>query len=96
MEYNEINILSEYQVYNLIFAKQELLLDDRLCAYFLEVMWRLLEINNDGSPSDSRVPAAEDFKHALDHKFALLRNLLLNTFSPAGPGKAKEAVFAKD
>ena len=94
MEYNEINILSEYQAFNLIFAKQQLLLDDRLCAHFLEVMWRLLEINDDGTPDERRISAAEDFPRALEHKFALMKSLLLNVSS--ADAKANEAVFSKE
>ncbi len=48
MEYNEINIFSEYQLYNLTFAKNELNLDDYRSAILLNLCWKLLEFNPDG------------------------------------------------
>lgn len=47
VEYNEINIFSEYQLHNLIFAKNELLLTSPKCALLLHQFWRLLEFNPD-------------------------------------------------
>lgn len=47
VEYNEINIFSEYQLYNLTFAKNELSLDDHRTSVVLNLCWRLLEFNVD-------------------------------------------------
>eukprot|EP00347_Sterkiella_histriomuscorum_P011400 403372601 len=49
VEYNEINIFSEYQLYNLIYAKNELLLSNYKCAVLLDKFWQLLEFNPDGN-----------------------------------------------
>ena len=35
VEYNEINIFSEYQLYNLVFAKNQLIFDDHKAAMLL-------------------------------------------------------------
>lgn len=48
VEYNEINIFSEYQLYNLIYAKNELLLSNYKCGVLLDKFWQLLEFNTDG------------------------------------------------
>ena len=47
VEYNKINILSEYQLYNLTFCKNELMLDDFKTAAVLDIMWKLLEFDPD-------------------------------------------------
>lgn len=49
VEYNEINIFAEFQLYNLIYAKNELLLDDYKSAVLLDKFWRLLEFNPDAN-----------------------------------------------
>lgn len=43
VEYNQINILADYQMYNMIFAKNELMYDDIQAAVLLDILWRLLE-----------------------------------------------------
>ena len=48
VEYNEINIFAEFQLFNLIFAKNELLFDDIKAAVLLNIFWTLLEFNPDG------------------------------------------------
>ena len=48
VEYNEINIFAEFQLYNLIFAKNELLFDNTKAAVFLNLFWTLLEFSTDG------------------------------------------------
>ena len=47
VEYNEINIFSEYQLYNLVFAKNELMFSFHKAALLLNLCWRLLEFNPD-------------------------------------------------
>jgi len=48
LDYNELKIISEYQVYNLIFCKKELLIDDEKTAYLLEIFYKLLGITSKG------------------------------------------------
>lgn len=45
VEYNQINILAEYQTYNLFFCKTKLLLDNHKTAVVLDIFWKLLEFN---------------------------------------------------
>lgn len=47
VEYNEINIFSEFQLYNLVFVKNELIFDDHRASLFLHLCWKLLEFNPD-------------------------------------------------
>jgi hypothetical protein len=49
VEYNEINIFAEFQLHNMIFAKNELLFDNNKTAVLLNLFWRLLEFDPDGS-----------------------------------------------
>lgn len=51
VEYNALNILTEYQVYNLEFAKNELHLTDFQSALVLDLFWRLLEFDPDADSS---------------------------------------------
>ena len=53
MEYNKINILAEFQLYNIVFCKNELMLDDYKVAVVLNIMWKLLEFDPDskGTPA---------------------------------------------
>ena len=47
VEYNELNIFSEFQLYNLAFAKSELMMDDHKASIVINLFWRLLEFNAD-------------------------------------------------
>jgi len=47
VHYNALNILAEYQTYNLEFIKNELDLSDDQCANILENLWSLLEFDPD-------------------------------------------------
>lgn len=58
VEYNEMNIFSEYQLYNLVFAKNELIYDDYKASLLLHLCWQLLEFNPD-SPSNDSAAAGE-------------------------------------
>ena len=42
----EINIIAEFHLFNLIFAKEELALDDYRTTVLLNLFWRLLIVNN--------------------------------------------------
>ena len=46
-----MNILAEYQSYNLIFLKNELALTDIQCAACLDMFWNLLEFDPDEQKS---------------------------------------------
>jgi hypothetical protein len=52
VEYNEINIFAEFQLYNLIFAKNELLFDNIKTSVLLNLFWKLLEFNPDGPQTE--------------------------------------------
>lgn len=45
VEYNQINILAEYVLYNIIFAKNELMYDELKVAVIVDMFWRLLEFD---------------------------------------------------
>lgn len=47
VEHNEINIFAEYQLHNLIFGKNELMMDHNKCAVLLNIFWNLLEFDPD-------------------------------------------------
>jgi hypothetical protein len=56
VEYNQINILAEYVLYNIIFAKNELMYDDIKVAMFCDIFWRLLEFDPDQEVKDIPAP----------------------------------------
>ena len=47
VDYNALNILAEYQTYNLEFLRNELALSDEQAANVLEALWSLLEFDPD-------------------------------------------------
>ena len=47
VEYNHINILAEYFLYNIIFAKNEMIFDDFKVAMFCDIFFKLLEFDPD-------------------------------------------------
>lgn len=47
VDYNALNILADYQLYNLEFAKNELTLNDKQSACVLNLFWKLLEFDPD-------------------------------------------------
>ncbi len=47
VDYNALNILAEYQTYNLEFLRNELALTDLQAANVLEALWSLLEFDPD-------------------------------------------------
>ena len=47
VDYNALNILAEYQTYNLEFVKNELDLNDEQTANVLQALWSLLEFDPD-------------------------------------------------
>jgi hypothetical protein len=72
-DYNE-HIIAEFQVYNLMFAKQ-ILLDDTQSSYLLHVFYQLLGIDDRGDKVDC--PQAQaDLNAALEHKFSVFKDHL--------------------
>ena len=49
VEYNALNILADYQCYNLEFTKNELNLSDSQSAVVLHLFWTMLEFDPDSS-----------------------------------------------
>ena len=47
VDYNALNILAEYQTFNLEFVKNELDLSDEQTANVLDALWQLLEFDPD-------------------------------------------------
>ena len=47
VDYNALNIIAEYQTYNLEFLRNEMDLSDDQCANVLHGLWTLLEFNPD-------------------------------------------------
>lgn len=47
VDYNALNILADYQLYNIEFAKNELTLNDKQSACVLDLFWKLLEFDPD-------------------------------------------------
>ena len=45
VEYNHINILAEFILFNLIFAKNELMFDEFKAAMLVDMFWKLLEFD---------------------------------------------------
>ena len=56
VDYNALNILADYQLYNLEFAKNELCLNDQQSAAVLDLFWRLLQFDPDATDA---IPTAQ-------------------------------------
>ena len=59
VDYNALNILAEYQTYNLEFLKNELDLDNEQIANVLEHLWQLLEFDPDEKSVEQEHGAAD-------------------------------------
>ena len=55
MEYNQINILAEYILYNIIFAKNELMFDEYKVAMVCDLFWKLLEFDPEDDAKEINV-----------------------------------------
>ena len=62
VDYNALNILAEYQTYNLEFVKNELDLSDEQSANVLESLWSLLEFDPDEKSIEKEHGADENGK----------------------------------
>ena len=67
IEYNALNILAEYQVYNLEWCKNELNLNDFQAAFVLHMFWQLLEFD----PDEQDANVLESAMNINDHKDSL-------------------------
>lgn len=85
---NKIRVFAEFQIYNMIFAKNDLKLDDEQTANLLDILWTLLAINQDGTMFDGSVAAQEGFQNAINAKFGELKGELID--------QAKQGVYTKD
>ena len=85
---NKIKIIAEFQIYNLIFCKNDLKLNDAQIAVVLDLMWTLLAINQDGTMYDGSMPSEGNFQAALSNKFEELKFELIE--------RAKQGVLSKD
>ena len=65
---DKINFLAEFQIYNLIFLKNDLKLEDYQIAHILDILWNLLAVNQDGSISDESIWAQGNYDQALNSK----------------------------
>lgn len=64
VEYNHINILAEFILYNIIFAKNELMFDEFKVAMMCDMFWRLLEFDpEDDSQSKPPTRMSEGDEH---------------------------------
>ena len=59
VDYNAMNILSEYQTYNLEFLKNKLDFSDEQCANVLEAFWTLLEFDPDEKSVEKEIGSNE-------------------------------------
>ncbi|CAI2381052.1 unnamed protein product [Moneuplotes crassus] len=68
LDYNKLNILAEFQTYNLLFAKNELLLDDIQCCYILQLFWNLIPIGEDGKRKENAPKTPLPYKTSFDNE----------------------------
>jgi hypothetical protein len=59
VEYNALNILAEYQTFNIEFCKNELSMNDCQTALVLDIMWQLLEFDPDSKQASKEVNGQE-------------------------------------
>lgn len=85
---NTIRFLAEFQIYNLIFCKNDLKLDNNQTAEVLDLLWCLLAVNQDGTLQDHSIPVEDNFQEALTARFAELRDSLIEL--------AKAGILSKD
>lgn len=52
---NKIKLLAEYQIYNLIFLKNDIKLEDFQSVHVLDMLWNMLAVNQDGTIGDHSV-----------------------------------------
>lgn len=85
---NKIKIIAEFQIYNMIFCKNDMKLNDSQTAEVLDLLWNMLSFNQDGTMYDGSIPAEGNFQNALSNKFEELKCELIE--------RAKQGVLSKD
>ena len=65
VDYNALNILAEFQCFNLEFCKNELNLTDKQCASVLDLFWNLLEFDPDEKSIEKDIDMKGDNSDAL-------------------------------
>ena len=85
---NKIRFLAEFQIYNLIFCKNDLKLEDVQTVEVLHILWNLLAINQDGTIQDHSVCAEGNIEEALSSKFEQIKSELID--------RAKQGILSKD
>ena len=65
VDYNALNILAEYQCFNLEFCKNELSLSDKQSACVLDMFWSLLEFDPDEKSVERDIEMKVDKEEAL-------------------------------
>lgn len=89
MDYNTLNILAEFQTFNLEFAKHDLSLNDQQTANLLQMFWDLIDFDPDQKPAEqnSQPKKSEtqeysdndpNFHQIVVKKFQLFSQLLLD------------------
>ena len=68
MDYNKLNILAEFQTYNLVFAKNELLMDNLKASYVLQLFWNLLPVKENGQRDENASNSASTYKTNFDNE----------------------------
>ena len=85
---NKIKLIAEFQIYNMIFCKNDLKLGDSQTAEVLHLLWNMLSFNQDGTMYDGSIPTEGNFQNALSNKFEELKYELIE--------RAKQDVLTKD
>jgi hypothetical protein len=78
-EGNEFEFLSNFIIMNLIFAKNELKLDERSSSILLETLWQILELRDASNDSDcaERSNVSGDCSKRKERKFAIMKDALM-------------------
>lgn len=85
---NTIRFLAEFQIYNLIFLKNDLKLQNDQIALILDMLWNILGVTQDGSLYDGSIPAEGNFHNAISDKFEEVKNHLVHI--------AKQGILSKE
>ncbi len=84
VDYNALNILADFQLYNMEFAKNEICLNDHQTASILDLFWQILEFDPDETPSKAEIVQFHQdgsghdavMAQLLRHKINLLKKLI--------------------
>lgn len=85
---NKIHFLAEFQIYNMIFLKNDLKLGNVETAEVLQILWSLLGLNQDGTNQDESAKAEGNYERALNYNFDIFKSELIS--------RAKQGILTKD